>query len=72
MRQMDGGSEADHGPECLAWGAKKAAKALGIGVRLLWEMTNRGEIPHAKLGRRIVYPVADLRKWLSEQSCRPR
>lgn len=52
----------------LALRPKDATKALGIGSRLLWSMTNRGEIPHVRLGRAVVYPVDDLRRWLSEQA----
>jgi predicted DNA-binding transcriptional regulator AlpA len=53
----------------LALRPKEAAQALGIGVRLLWSLTNQGLIPHARLGRAIVYPVDSLRTYLAEQ-CR--
>ncbi|HPM22944.1 MAG TPA: helix-turn-helix domain-containing protein [Phycisphaerae bacterium] len=52
----------------LALRPKDATKALGIGPRLLWSMTNRGEIPHVRMGRAVVYPVDELRRWLSEQA----
>lgn len=52
----------------LALRPKEAAKALGIGERLLWTMTNTGEIPSVKLGRAVVYPIADLERWLSQQA----
>ena len=45
----------------------EAAKSLGIGRRLLWELTNRKEIPHLRLGRRVVYPVDALQAWLAER-----
>jgi len=48
---------------------REAAKLLGIGERKLWELTNRGEVPHVRLGRAVVYPVAELERWLSDQ-CR--
>jgi excisionase family DNA binding protein len=51
----------------LALRAPEAAKALSISQRKLWEMTNAGQIPHAKLGRATVYPVATLEKWLADQ-----
>lgn len=54
----------------LALRPKEAAKALGIGERKLWELTaneNSG-IPHVRIGRRLVYPVADLQRWLSEKA----
>ena len=52
----------------LALRPKDAAKALGIGSRLLWEKTNCGEIPHVKIGRCVVYPTHLLREWLAQQS----
>ena len=55
-------------PPCLALRPREAAAALGIGVRLLWERTNSGEIPSARIGRAVVYPVEGLRDWLRRQS----
>ena len=52
----------------LALRPKEAAKALHIGVRLLWSLTNRNEIPHVRLGRRIVYPICSLEAWLAEKA----
>ncbi len=59
----------DHGAR-LAMRPKEAATALGIGERLLWSMTNRGEIPHLKLGKAVLYPVLELERWLSERTQR--
>ena len=61
---------ADASTPCLALRPKQAAQALGIGERLLWSMTNRGVIPHLKLGKAILYPVAQLREWLAEQAAK--
>ncbi len=47
---------------------REAAKALGIGERILWSKTNAGEIPHLRIGRAIVYPVDMLRNWMAEQA----
>lgn len=55
-------------PARLALRPKEAARALGIGERLLWEMTNRGEIPCVRIGRCVVYPVALLNEWLAGQA----
>lgn len=52
----------------LALRPKDATKALGIGPRLLWSMTNRGEIPHVRIGRAVVYPLDELRRWLAEKA----
>ena len=53
---------------CLAMRPREAAKALGISERLLWEWTDRGVVPHVRLGKRIVYPVDSLRDWLQRQA----
>ena len=53
---------------CLAMRPRKAAKALGISERLLWEHTERGAIPHIRLGKAVLYPVDSLRDWLKRQA----
>jgi excisionase family DNA binding protein len=57
-------------PPILALRPAETAHALGIGVRKLWSMTVAGEIPHLRLGKAILYPVAELQRWLSEQTRR--
>ncbi len=41
---------------------KVASSMLGISPRLLWSMTNSGEIPHIRLRRRVMYDPRDLRE----------
>jgi excisionase family DNA binding protein len=43
---------------------------MGISARTLWAMTATGEIPHVRLGRAVLYPVADLANWLSERAAK--
>jgi len=64
------GKHDPHGAEVtpLAVNMTTAAKLLGIGTRKLWELTNRGEIPHVRIGRSVRYPVEDLRAWLSQRT----
>lgn len=57
---LAGGDEAPR----LALRPADAARAIGISTRLLWSMTNRGDIPCVRIGRRIVYPLHLLREWL--------
>lgn len=52
----------------LALRPKDAARALGIGERLLWSLTNRGVIPHVKVGRATLYPTDLLRAWLAQRA----
>jgi len=55
----------------IALRPKDAAKALGIGQRLLWTLTHEGAIPHARMGSKaIVYPVDALRAWLAEEAAK--
>jgi hypothetical protein len=57
------------GPDIrLALRPKDAAKALGIGERLLWEKTDGGDIPHLRIGAAVLYPVAVLERWLAAQA----
>jgi excisionase family DNA binding protein len=51
----------------LALRPRQAARALGISERLLWSMTNRGEIPYLRIGTCVVYPIAELERWLAER-----
>lgn len=55
-------------PAPLALRPREAAAALGIGRRKLWELTNRGLIPHLRIGRAVVYPRAQLEEWLAERA----
>jgi len=61
---------AQNEPEtpCLSMRPREAAKALGISERLLWEWTDRGKVPHIRLGKAILYPVDSLRDWLKKQA----
>lgn len=52
----------------LALRPAEAAPALGISERKLWELTVAGRVPHLKLGRATVYPVASLAAWLDEEA----
>jgi predicted DNA-binding transcriptional regulator AlpA len=54
---------------CLSLRPKEAAKALGICERTLWEMTQRGVVPHIRLSEKIIlYSVDSLRTWLQQQA----
>lgn len=53
----------------LALRPKDAAKALGIGQRKLWELSQpRGAIPCVRIGTCCLYPVDELRAWLAAQA----
>lgn len=52
----------------LALRPKDAARSLGVGARMLWTMTASGQIPHVRLGRRILYPLRELQDWLTKRA----
>ena len=54
----------------LALRPRDAARALGVGERMLWSLTNAGRIPHVKIGRATLYPIRALEQWLAEQAGR--
>jgi hypothetical protein len=55
----------------LALRPKDAAKALGIGQRKLWELTQpRGPIPCVRVGCCVIYPCHLLQAWLAAQAAR--
>lgn len=52
----------------LALRPREAAIALAVSARTLWAWTAAGEVPHVRRGKAVLYPVAELTRWLSEQS----
>lgn len=61
-------------PTCLVSGAplalraREAAQALSISPRLLAKLVAEKRIPYVRINRAIVFPVADLQRWLSEHA----
>lgn len=53
--------------EPLLVGRDEACRLLCIGRRLLWELTNRGEVPHIRCGRAVRYSPESLRRWVAAQ-----
>ncbi len=49
---------------CLS--TDEAAALLGVSKWLLLQQTKRGQIPHKRIGRRLLYSRARLLEWLSE------
>lgn len=46
---------------------KAAAEALGISVRLLEMMIQRGDLAHVKIGSRTLIDPADVREFIQKQ-----
>ncbi len=52
--------------ERLALSVPETATALGVSERHLRDLLP--EIPHTRLGGRVVIPVEQMRKWLADQT----
>lgn len=48
----------------LLFGAKDAAKLLGIGERTLWKLTREGAFPIVRVKNRTLWSAEDLRTWI--------
>ena len=63
----------EHPPESLLVSEPEAARMLGVGRRKMWELGNRGEhgdvdgVPRVRIGRRVLYDVADLRGYIVQK-----
>lgn len=55
----------------LSVDADGAASLLGVSIGLVRKLTLANEIPCARLGRRVVYPVAELERWLADRTQQP-
>jgi excisionase family DNA binding protein len=45
----------------------EAARALGIGARSLWRLTDAGEVPCVRIGRSVRYAPADLQAYIDKR-----
>lgn len=53
--------------EPMAVDARTAAKVLGVSERTVWTLKDRGELPTVRIGRRVLYRVADLHEFLASR-----
>ncbi len=42
-----------------------AARALGLCEKSLWTLSNCGDLPVVRVGRRVLYDPADLKAWIA-------
>lgn len=50
----------------------EVAEALAISTRLLWSLTNRGDIPSLRIGKTVRYEPKDIEAWIQRQKMRRR
>ena len=52
----------------LALSVAEAAQEIGCSPKLIRDLITRNEIPHVRLGRRVVLPRELLREWLERRA----
>ena len=52
----------------LALSAREAAQALSLSERSLDTLVAAGAVPIARIGRRRLFPVTALQRWLDDQT----
>jgi excisionase family DNA binding protein len=45
----------------------EAARLLGVAPRTLWSLADAGELPCVRIGRRKLYAVETLRRFIAER-----
>jgi excisionase family DNA binding protein len=48
----------------LNYSVPDLARRLGIGIESMYGAIKRNEVPHLKIGRRIILPKAAIQEWL--------
>lgn len=46
----------------------QVAELLGLGRNTVYDAANRGEIPHRRVGRRLIFSRAAVMEWLHGRS----
>lgn len=53
--------------ERLAWTAEELARMLGTTRKAIYAQVAAGRIPHMRIGRRVLFPVGDVERWLASR-----
>lgn len=61
---------ANDAPEDL-WDVRRTARYLGMSKSWVYEQVESGSIPHIKLGSRVKFDPAAVRRWATGQSSEP-
>ncbi len=58
---------AELATERLLLTVEEAARRLGIGKTLAWELVWQGVLPSVRLGRCVRIPLAALEEWIAQR-----
>ncbi|WP_019680728.1 helix-turn-helix domain-containing protein [Ruminococcus flavefaciens] len=48
----------------ICYTAAELAELTGLSISTIRKLTRKGNLPHVKVGRRIVYPVTAIHEWM--------
>lgn len=48
----------------ICYSAREVAQITGLSLSMVRKLTRNGNIPHVKVGRRILYPISAIHEWL--------
>ena len=54
-------------PAALLLKTREAAKALSLSERMVWQLTNSGELPSVRIGRALRIAVEDLEAFIARR-----
>ena len=46
---------------------RDASVALGVSERTIWTLTQEGQLPHVRIGRRLLFSQTALAAWIAQQ-----
>jgi excisionase family DNA binding protein len=58
--------------QTLLLSEREAAALLGVSPRSLWSLADAGELPCVRIGRRKLYAIDTLRRFITERESAPR
>lgn len=67
---LEGDQQMAQEKELLALSVEEAAELLGISKGLMYEAVRMGQIPHIRIGRRVIIPRLALLKMLEGENRR--
>lgn len=47
------------------------AEMTGLNRWSIYHLVSQRRIPHVKIGRRVLFPVEDIREWIRERTVAP-
>lgn len=67
IKEEFGKKEPEYAPvERTTLTVKEIAEYLGLSVDLIYKLVRQKQIPHIKIGARILFKLSSIEKWLSE------